>query len=102
MLSLLPRLGWIAFAASLLALILPPGARAQSDLERGRYLMSSIAACGNCHTPKFGPLKDSEFAGGFPINTPAFDAFASNITPDLDTGIGKWTDAQIATAIREC
>jgi mono/diheme cytochrome c family protein len=81
----------------------PAGAQAQqAPLDRGKYLASSIVACGNCHTPKFGPLKDVEFAGGFPFKEFGMDAYASNITPDRETGIGKWTDAQIATAIREC
>jgi mono/diheme cytochrome c family protein len=96
------RLGRLAVLAGNLTLALPAAAPAQSDLDRGKYLMSSIVACGNCHTPKFGPLKDVEFAGGFPIKTPAFDAVTPNITPDPNTGVGKWTDAQLATAIRDC
>jgi mono/diheme cytochrome c family protein len=42
-----------------------------------------------------------ELAGGFTITDDAFTAVAPNITPDPETGIGKWTDAQIITAIRE-
>ena len=33
--------------------------------------------------------------------TPGFDANAPNITPDKETGIGNWTDAQIIASIRE-
>jgi hypothetical protein len=40
------RLGAIVLFATL-----PFAARAESALERGRYLVNSIAACGNCHTP---------------------------------------------------
>jgi mono/diheme cytochrome c family protein len=76
-------------------------AAAETLLERGKYLMDGIAGCGNCHTPKFGPLKGVEFAGGFPFKEPVFDAFAANITPDKGTGIGSWTDAQLIKAIRE-
>jgi mono/diheme cytochrome c family protein len=78
-------------------------AQAETPLERGKYLMSSIVACGNCHTPK-GPTGDvpgMELAGGFTVTDDAFTAIAPNITPDAETGIGKWTDAQIVTAIRE-
>lgn len=76
---------------------------AETMLERGRYLMGSIVACGNCHTPQGpnGPLPGMELAGGLPFVEKPFTAYASNITPDKDTGIGRWTDAQIVTAIRE-
>ena len=76
---------------------------AETRLERGRYLMQSIVACGNCHTPQGpnGPLPGMELAGGLKIEDKPFTAYGSNITPDRDTGIGKWSDAQIVTAIRE-
>jgi len=79
-------------------------AQNQSRLERGRYLMSSVAACGNCHTPRGpdgAPLPDRELSGGPPVKDQPFDAYPSNITPDKETGIGKWTDAQLKKAIRE-
>ncbi len=76
---------------------------AETPLERGKYLMSSIVACGNCHTPK-GPngkaIAGKELAGGDPIDAPVFRAMPANITPDKETGIGNWTDAQIIDAIR--
>ncbi|HJZ96927.1 MAG TPA: c-type cytochrome [Candidatus Solibacter sp.] len=77
--------------------------RAETPLERGTYLMHGIVACGNCHTPK-GPQGDvpgMELAGGVTFQEDAFTAVAPNITPDPETGIGKWTDAQIIAAIRE-
>jgi len=77
---------------------------AQTPVERGRYLVESIVGCGNCHTPQgpSGPLTNRALSGGPPIEEPgAFIAMPSNITPDPETGIGKWTDAQIKTAIRE-
>ena len=40
--------------------------RAETPLERGTYLMQSIVACGNCHTPKDRdgkPMADRELAG---------------------------------------
>jgi mono/diheme cytochrome c family protein len=76
---------------------------AETPLERGTYLMSSIVACGNCHTPK-GPngkaIEGKELAGGDPIDAPVFHAVPPNITPDKETGIGNWTDDQIINAIR--
>ncbi len=77
---------------------------AETLLERGTYLMNGIVACGNCHTPQTptGPVPGMELAGQFLIEEEGlFKAYAPNITPDQETGIGKWTDAQIRTAIRE-
>jgi len=77
--------------------------RAETPLERGTYLMQSIVACGNCHTPKDGdgkPIADRELAGGFVIDAPVFHSVSPNITPDKETGIGNWTDDQIVDAIR--
>ena len=79
-------------------------AGAETPVERGRYLVETIGACGNCHTPKDRrgmPIAAKKFAGGFVIKEKPFDAVASNITPDKETGIGRWTDAQIIRAIRE-
>lgn len=79
-------------------------ARAETLLERGTYLMRSIVACGNCHTPKGpqGELPGMELAGMAPFfRNKEFDANAPNITPDKETGIGNWTDAQIITLLRE-
>ena len=87
-----------ALAASLAAACL--GAAAETRLERGPYRVESIAGCGNWHTPQGpdGPLPGKPLAGGQPIQDEAFTATSANITPDRETGIGKWTDAQIAPA----
>ena len=78
-------------------------AQAETPLERGRYLMSSIVACGNCHTPQGpnGPQPGMELAGGFLIEEKEFTVHAPNITPHKISGIGNWSDAQIIAAIRE-
>ncbi len=74
-------------------------------LERGTYLMESIVACANCHTPK-DPATGEEiegmaYAGSFVITEPVFTAYAPNITMDVETGIGSWTDEEIIVAIRD-
>ncbi len=76
---------------------------AETPLERGRALVNGIAACGNCHTPQGpnGPAPGMEMAGGMPIADTMFTAYAANLTPDPETGIGRWTDEQIITAMRE-
>ncbi|MPY69979.1 MAG: c-type cytochrome [Alphaproteobacteria bacterium] len=93
----------LAARAAILAGAFLAGAPAQGEtlLERGTYLMQGVVACGNCHTPKGGPMADREMAGGFKFDEKPFTAYASNITPDRETGIGGWTDAQIVAAIRE-
>jgi mono/diheme cytochrome c family protein len=76
----------------------------ESLLERGEYLVTGIVGCGNCHssrTPDGEFIDGMEFAGNFVIEEPIFRAYAPNITPNIRTGIGSWTDAEIIRAIRE-
>ena len=74
-----------------------------SSLERGRYLVTTIMACGNCHTPKDAdgrPVAGKELAGGgVAFDIPPFAGTAANITPDRETGIGSWSDDEIKRAI---
>jgi mono/diheme cytochrome c family protein len=61
-------------------------------------------ACGNCHTPRDDNgalIQERALSGGLTITTPAFVATAPNITPDWDTGIGSWSDANIKRALVE-
>jgi mono/diheme cytochrome c family protein len=80
-------------------------AAAQSPMARGQYLVDGLLTCGNCHSPRGpgGVIDQSRaFSGGVQVwDTPAFKVKGANITPDADTGIGKWTDAQIKTALIE-
>jgi mono/diheme cytochrome c family protein len=78
-------------------------AQAETPVERGSYLVNGILNCGNCHSPKEpdGTVSGVPLSGGSVISTPAFDAYAPNITPDQTTGIGGWTNAQIVTVLRE-
>ena len=78
-------------------------AAAQTSLERGRYLVDTVMTCQNCHTPKGpnGPQFDKALSGGLRFDEPAFDVTASNITPDRDTGIGSWSDAEVKVALLE-
>jgi mono/diheme cytochrome c family protein len=90
---------------------LPSGAGASQQspedtpvMERGRYLVEIAAACGVCHTTRGAdgqPLLGMELAGGRIIVDRGFRAVVPNITPDPETGIGHWSDADIAVAIRD-
>ena len=92
-------------AFALVALIpLAVAAQTAGSVERGKYLVQGISACGNCHFQrgsKGEPLLDKGLSGGMLFDEAAFTAHAANITPDKDTGIGRWTDAQLAKSIRE-
>lgn len=79
-------------------------AMADSAIERGDYLVNTILACGNCHTPRDADgalIKDKALSGGRVFSTPAFVVTTSNITPDVETGIGSWSDADIKRALIE-
>ena len=79
-------------------------AMAETQIERGSYLVNTIMACGNCHSPRDAngrAIADKSFSGGLTFTTPAFIATASNITPDPETGIGSWSDAEIKRALIE-
>ena len=58
------RLALVIIAASLV--LFGVQSRSETALERGRYLVDTIASCGNCHTPKGpnGPLPGKKLAGG--------------------------------------
>lgn len=90
---------WILGLAT--AMALAGSAQAQTAVQRGDYLVNTIMTCGNCHSPKGPPaaVAGKDFSGGLRFNEPPFDVTAPNITPDKETGIGNWTDAQIKTSI---
>lgn len=61
--------------------------------DYGKYLVS-IAGCRSCHTPmdkgKF--IKELDFSGGTPFTVNGGSVNSANITPDIETGIGRWTE----------
>lgn len=77
----------------------PRGATA----EYGGYLSQHVGLCADCHTPRGGirqaPDKSRLFAGmrnppeGFPSNP-------ANLTPDVETGIGRWSESDFLQTIR--
>ncbi len=74
-----------------------PHARFSSeDIARGEAL-SAAGHCASCHTSADGPA----FAGGYAVNTPFGKIWGSNLTPDPETGIGRWSLEAFARAMRE-
>jgi mono/diheme cytochrome c family protein len=86
-------------AAAAAMLLVTTGASAQSsgDVTRGAYLVTAVLACGNCHSPKGPPevTAGKDFSGGLSWDEPPFKVTASNITPDKETGIGNWSEAEL-------
>lgn len=75
---------------------------------RGRYLVQGLLGCDDCHSPKDwtqrgAPVVTGMELAGQPLPLPGFpgNISAPNLTPDLETGSGRWSDDQIARAIRE-
>ncbi|WP_343675472.1 cytochrome c [Paraburkholderia heleia] len=65
-------------------------------IKRGAYL-ARIGDCAACHTADPG----RPYAGGLPISTPFGKIYTPNITPDPDTGIGRWSDTDFMRALHE-
>ena len=88
-----------ALAATVLALGGLAARAADTALAaRGAYL-AAAAGCADCHTDR--PHGGRLYAGGRALTTPFGTFYAPNITPDLETGIGQWSDAQFLNALRE-
>jgi len=81
--------------ASILALV-ASAAAAQSLVERGEYL-ARAGDCISCHTAQGG----APFAGGLRLDTPFGYMLSPNITPDADTGIGRWSSADFYRAAHD-
>jgi mono/diheme cytochrome c family protein len=72
----------------------PAGPATAALVARGEYL-TRAADCGACHsTPNGKP-----FSGGLPFKLPFGTIYSTNITPDLETGIGSWSDDDFVRAL---
>jgi mono/diheme cytochrome c family protein len=74
----------------------PPELKAASVIERGEYL-ARAADCVVCHTAEGG----TPFAGGRAFVLPFGTLYSTNITPDPETGIGNYTDADFLDAVHK-
>jgi mono/diheme cytochrome c family protein len=80
-----------------IAAIDPPSPQsfAPQLVKRGRAL-AALGNCNDCHTVRGG----RDFAGGLPVPTPFGTVFSTNITPDPETGIGRWSEEAFRRAMR--
>jgi mono/diheme cytochrome c family protein len=81
-----------------------PASADDAQVARGRYLVT-ISGCSDCHTPGalLGAPDMKRYLGGSDVgfSIPGQGVFVGqNLTPDKETGVGAWTDAQIIAAIR--
>ena len=73
---------------------LRPDPARSAEANRGAYLATALGHCGECHTPRnfaFALRSDKQFAG-----TVLQGWYAYNITPEAQSGIGGWSDTQVA------
>jgi len=97
-------------AAALAALCVPLAAPSVAEaadpaaVARGKYLVT-IAGCHDCHTPGYflGKPDMARYLGGSDVGfeLPGLGVFVGpNLTPDKETGLGNWTDAQVIAALQ--
>jgi mono/diheme cytochrome c family protein len=85
-----------------------PEVAASSDsavIARGHYLVRNVVNCASCHgdTTRAAARmagEDVPLSGGFYFDIPPGKFYARNITPDPETGIGTFSDAAVARALR--
>jgi len=82
------------------AVAFAPGAHAATSdaalVKQGAYV-ARAADCMACHTGGDG----TPYAGGYSLSSPLGDIIATNISPSKQFGIGAWTEAQFADAVRK-
>lgn len=81
-----------------IAAVQPPdrGSFTAAEIGRGEDL-ARLGYCNTCHTVEGG----RPYAGGYAIETAFGTIYSTNITPDAETGIGRWSEAAFARAMRQ-
>ena len=78
---------------------------APAIIEQGRYLVYGPAACAYCHVPKeqwttLDAGSELALTGNHVFRLPFGDLYSPNLTPDVETGIGRRSDAEVAQILR--
>ena len=91
--------GFVALSwhATLPAVLRPSDDAFAPALVRRGATLAAIGNCAGCHSAPDRPA----FSGGAPVETPFGSVYASNLTPDPDTGIGRWSEAAFRRAMRD-
>lgn len=76
-----------------------PDPSKSAAVNRGAYLVTALGHCGECHTPrgKLGGMDESKWLAGAP--DPEGKDTIPNLTPDEESGLGKWSEKDIAYAL---
>src|SRR5258708_2274965 len=81
--------------------------RTPQRLERGHYIATALSGCVYCHSPHDWAAPGTPMVAGkmgagdvLPYTNLPGRIVAPNLTPDLETGAGRWTDDQLARSIR--
>ena len=82
--------------------------RTPPRFERGHYIATALSGCTYCHSPHDWNVPGTPYVpgregsgGALPFAGLPGRVVAPNLTPDPETGAGRWTDDQLARAIRE-
>lgn len=80
---------------------LQPDPKTSAEVNRGAYLVRAVVHCGECHTSRnlTGGIEAAKWLAGT-ANGPEGET-APNITPDRETGIGKWSAEDIANYLHD-
>ena len=70
-------------------------------VARGEYIVRNVAVCGHCHAADPEKIPDGPLSGGFAFRSWRIGTVcAASLTPDNETGLGLWSEAEIVRAIR--
>ena len=89
--------GVLAWEPALAPIVPPAAGNFAPELVAKGEALAGGGYCAACHTAKGG----ERFAGGYAMATPFGGIYSTNITPDPQTGIGTWSEAAFARAMRE-
>jgi mono/diheme cytochrome c family protein len=85
-------------AACLTAMLTASSVQAAAPMSRGEYIYK-LSGCENCHTDR--EHDGARLAGGRKLATPLGVFYTPNITPDKETGLGRWSEADFTRALRK-
>lgn len=88
--------GYFSVVVAFIAIFTSILSNAETQVEKGKYL-AQAGNCVSCHTRPGG----EPFAGGLSFKTPFGVVYSTNITPDVETGIGNWSDGDLVRAMHE-
>lgn len=88
--------GLLGWRAAIAPVSLSAPVYSESTIERGRVL-AALGDCAVCHTAPGGAPN----AGGRAMDTPFGTLYTTNLTPDAETGLGRWSFSAFQRAMRE-